>query len=811
MQGLWQDLRYGFRSLLKSRTVTVVAVLALTVGIGATTAIFSVVQAVLLQPLPFRQQDRLAVAWKRDTTANNDFVELSYPEYVDWRTQSHVFEDLAAMPTTVYGYSYVLTGQGDPVQIESARVTANFFSLLGAGAALGHTFTEEEDKQSGNRVVVLNDRFWRERFNADPQIVGKLITLNGAGYQVIGIMPREFDFPKGVDVWTPLATNQPQVNNRANVFMQAIGRLKPGATLEQANTELNTVIRRVAQEHPEMQASGQSAVVAPLYDHIFGSARPALYLLLAASGLLLLIACANITNLLLARATTRRREIALRAALGASRGRIIQQLLTENLLLAVVGSALGLLLSHLLVSLLIRVAPSDIPRLDEIQISVQVLLYTSFVMVLTTILFGLVPAIATSKINLNETLREGGVKMAGYGRGNKLRHAVVIAEVAITLVLLIGAGLVFRTFMNLKQVDLGFDPRNLLTMQVNVHGPRYAKPEQRRDFYSQLVEKLEAQPGVTAAGAILLRPLQGPIGWDISYITEGQSPEDARGNPITNYQVITSRYFRAMGIRLISGREFTEQDREGTPPVVIISETMARRIFPPNTDPAGKRIRLDPSDPQTPWRTVVGVVGDARYRQLGDVRLDVYVPHRQSTDPVRYLTVRTSTDPASFATVVRRELAALDPDLTVTGLMTGEQLVSRAIARPRFNTLLLACLGGVAASLALIGIYGIVAYMVTQRTREIGIRIALGARPRDVLKLILWQSMKLVLLGIAVGCVAAFAATRVVSSLLYGVSATDPLTFIGVSLLLIVVALIACLFPTRRAARVDPMVVLRYE
>jgi len=810
MNNFWQDVRYGFRSLWKSRSVTIVAVLALTVGIGATTAIFSVVHAVLLQPLPFKQQDRLTVAWKNDAVASHDLVELSYPEIVDWRAQTQTFEDILAMPTTVYGYGYILTGEGDPVQIESARVTGNFFTLLGANAALGRTFTEEEVNQSDNRVVVLNDRCWRERFGTNPQIVGKSITLNGAAHQVIGIMPREFDFPKGADLWTPLNT-KPLVNDRATVFLQAVGRLKPGVTLEQARSELNTIISRVAQQHPETQDEGQTVVLSPLSDYIFGTARPALYLLLAASGLLLLIACANITNLLLARATTKRREIAIRAALGASRRRIMQQLLTESLLLAIAGAVLGLLLSYLLILLMIAVAPVDIPRLDEVQISGQVLIFTIVVMLLTTILFGLAPAFATSRADFNDSLREGGVKMAGGGSGNRLRQAIVVAEVAITLVLLIGAGLIFRTFMKLRELDLGFNPQNVLTMQLNVHGPKYAKPEQRRDFYSQLVEKLKSQPGVVAAGVILIRPLEGPIGWDMPYITEGQSAEDARKNPVPNYEVVTPGYFRAMGVSLTSGREFTDQDKDGTPPVTMISESMARRLFG-STDPVGQRIKLDPADnPEAPWRTIVGVVRDVRYRQLTASRLDVYVPHGQTTERVKYLVVRTSTDPMALVPVVRRELAAMDPNLTVTGFMTGEQLVSRAIARPRFNTLLLACLGLVAALLALTGIYGIVGYMVTQRTREIGIRMALGARKRDAFKLIILQGMKLVLLGVVLGMAVAFAVTRVASTLLYGVSATDPLTFIGISLLLVVVALIACLLPTRRATKVDPMIVLRYE
>jgi len=490
----------------------------------------------------------------------------------------------------------------------------------------------------------------------------------------------------------------------------------------------------------------------------------------------------------------------------------MQQLLTESLLLAIVGGVLGLLLSYLLILLLTAVAPADLPRLDEVHMSWQVLIFSIVVMLVTTILFGLAPAFASSRTDLNEALREGGVKMAGGGRGNRLRQVVVVAEVAITLVLLIGAGLIFRTFMNLTQVDLGFNPQNVLTMQLNVHGPKYAKVEQRRDFYSQFVERMQAQPGVVAAGVILIRPLEGPIGWDMPYITEGQSAEDAKKNPITNYEVVTPGYFRAMGIPLVSGRELTEEDKDGTPPVAIINETMAKRLFQGNTDPVGQRIKLDPSDDsEAPWRTIVGVVRDVRYRQLGSARPDIYLSHKQAPQRIKYLVIRTSSDPMALVPVVRRELSAVDPNLSVTGFMTGEQLVSRAIARARFNTLLLACLGCVAALLALTGIYGIVGYMVSLRTREIGIRMALGARKRDAFKLIITQGMKLVFVGVALGVVIAFAATRLISTLLFGVSATDPLTFAGISLLLVAVALIACLFPTRKATKVDPMIVLRYE
>jgi putative ABC transport system permease protein len=813
MQTLWHDLRYGARMLFKSKGFTAVAVLALALGIGANTAIFSVVNAVILRPLPFAEQERLIVVWKQDQTASNPFVELSVPEFVDWQKQSTVFESVAAMPTTVYGYGYVLSERGgeEPSQIESARVSASFFPTLGVKAALGRAFVAEEDRPGAARVVVLNHRFWQSRFNADPNLVGQTLTLNGANYTVTGIMPPEFDFPKGVDVWTPLQTNARQSESRATVFLQAVGRLKPGVTIERARAELNAITGRLAAQYPEMNASNQKVVITPLAEYVFGNARPALYLLLAASVLLLLIACANIANLLLARATVRRKEIAVRAALGASRARLVRQLLTESFALAGMGGALGVLLADWLVALFKVFAPADIPRIEDVHINGAVLGFTCVVTLLTALVFGLAPALTISKIDLNESLKEGGAKGADDRSGNRLRGALIVAEVSVTLVLLVSAGLILHSFMNLRQAGLGFDPRNVLTAHLKLQGAKYAEPRQSRDFYARLLERLEAQPGVVAAGAILIRPLEGTIGWDVPYMIEGQTPDEAKRNIVPNYEVITPHYFRSMSIPLLKGREFTEQDREQAPNVAIISETMARRIFLPGTDPLGQRIKLDPSDPETAWRTIVGVVGDARYRELKDIRWDVYVPYRQTTDPIRYITIRTASDPQAFISIVRREVAAIDSGQAVTGVATMEQLVATSLARPRFNTLLLSLFAFLAITLASIGLYGVISYSVTRRTREIGIRIALGAQTRDVLKLVVKQGMTPVLVGVVIGVAAALVVTRVMSSLLFGVSATDPATFIGVSVLLTGVALLACFVPARRATKVDPMVTLRHE
>ncbi|HEV2863614.1 MAG TPA: ABC transporter permease [Pyrinomonadaceae bacterium] len=814
MESFWRDLLYGARAFRKNPGFALVAALTLGLGIGANTAIFSVVEVVLIRPLPFAEQDRLMVLWKRDLTANQELVELSIPEFNDWRAQTQTFESLAAMPTSVYGYGYVLGDGGEPLQIESARVSADFFDVLGARPALGRGFTPEDDRPGAARVVVISGRLWRERFNADPSIVGRAVTLNGTGFEVVGVMPSEFEFPRGADIWSSLSGNigGGALQNRNAVFLQAVGRLKPGATREQAEAELNTIVGRVAAAHPETEAAGHRVVMTPLVEYVFGSARLALWMLLAATGLLLAVACANVANLLLARATARRREMAVRAALGAGRLRIARQLFAESLLLASAGGALGVALAYWLIDLLVAFAPADIPRMEGVGVSGVVLAFSLGVTLLTAFAFGLVPAVTASKVNLADALGEGGKGSSGGRKGNRLRAALVVAEVAVTCVLLVGAGLVLRSFVKLQQVDAGFDTEKVLTFQLRLHGSRYPDRKAVREFYRQLVERLEAQPGVLAAGAVLIRPLEGSIGWDVPYAAEGQTPEEAKRNRVPNFEVVTPHYFRSVGLPVKAGREFTEADDEEAPKVAVISEAMARAAFPEGTNPVGRRLRLfDPSDSDTALHTVVGVVGDARYRDVRDARWDVYVPYRQFDFPVRYVTVRTASDPAVFADVVRREVAALDPAQAVAALKTTSQLFSENVARPRFNTLLLALLSLLAALLAAVGIYGVMSYAVRQRTREIGIRLALGAQPRDVLRMVVRQGMALALLGILSGLLAAAASTRLLSGLLYDVSAFDPLTFCSTALMLACVALVASYLPARRATKVDPTDALRYE
>ncbi|HKQ93738.1 MAG TPA: ABC transporter permease [Blastocatellia bacterium] len=809
---MFQDLSYGVRMLLKSKAFTVVAALTLSLGIGANTAIFSVVQTVLLRPLPFANQEQLVKLWKRDTASDSPFVELSPAEVRDWSQQTKSFSSVAALPATAYGYGYVLTGRGDAVQLESAQVTGNLFSTLGAQAAHGRVFSEADDQVNGPKVVILSDRVWRERFNADPNLIGRSITLTEKSYTVMGVMPAKFEFPKGVDLWLPIRTvmDARAVERYGMTFMTAVGRLKPGVTLAQAEAEMNTIVARIASEHPETEAAGHRIVITPLAEYLFGDARPALWLLLAATGMLLLIATANIANLSLARATARRREFAVRAALGAGRFRLARQLLTESFILALGGGAGGMLLSHWLIKLLVTVAPADIPRIEDVKLSVTALLFSLAVTLLTAILCGLFPTLVAARPDLNRTLSDGGGRMSGERSGARARGALVIAQVAVTVVLLTGATLILRSFVNLSRLNLGFDPANTLTMQLRLQGSKYGAPESRRQFYRQLIERLEARPGVEAASAVLIRPMEGHVGWDVPFTLEGQSEAEAKKNRVPNFEAVSPHYFRVLKLPLKAGREFANFDNEQSQPVAIISETMAKTMFGAGVDPIGKRLKLDFRD--HPWRVIVGVVGDTRYRELQDVRFDLYIPFEQWPMAfVNHFAVRTAAEPAAMTSVVRGEVASLDSAQAITSVATMEQLVTAHLARPRFSAVLLNWLSGLALALAGVGIYGVLAYSVAQRIGEFGVRIALGARGVDILKLVIGQGMRLVAVGLVAGLTASFALTRLLSKLLFGVSATDPTTFGAVALILSAIALFACWLPARRATRVDPQVALRGE
>jgi len=797
MQTLWQDLRFGARMLLKAPNVTLIAVLTLSLGIGANTAIFTLVNAVLLRPLPYREPDRLVRLW--ETTPQLPTFSISGPNYSDWARLNQVFEQTAAWREQ----NFNLTNGGDPERVGAALVTASFFPLLGVKPALGRSFIPEEDQPgANNRFVIMSDRLWQRRFGADANILGKTVTLSGGSYTVVGVMGPEFQFGTTGDLWLPLALD-PLRDNRSNHILTAAARLKPGVTLDQARAEMGAIARRLQEQYPNSN-KGWGVKIATFYDWIVE--RPfqqALFVLLGAVGLVLLIACANVANLLLSRAATRQKEIAIRSALGASRFRIIRQLLTESVILALAGGGLGVLLAWWGVDAFVAANPENIPRLREITLDNRALAFTFIISLLTGLLFGLAPAFQASRIALNEFLKEGGRTSAGSGLG-RLRRLLIVSEIAIALALLAGAGLLMKSFVRLQQVNLGFDPDHVLTLQLTLPRTKYPEARQQADFYQRLLERVRNLPGVRSAGISSSIPFPRGGSPHSAFFPEGRqlSPEKSVGG---NYRLVSPQYFRAMGIPLLKGRDFTNEDNEGGQPVVVISEETARQLWP-GEEPLGKRLQWGAS---RQWYAVVGVAGDIRSAKLeAEPGLAIYLP---SIQPQMYLVVRTATEPLSLVAAIRSQVQAEDKDQPIANLRTMEQIVSNSISQRRFSTLLLGLFAAVALLLASIGTYGVMSYSVTQRTREIGVRMALGAESRDVLKLVVGEGMKLALAGVALGLVASLALTRLMTSLLYGVSATDAPTFAAVALSLTVVALLACWIPARRATKVDPMIALRCE
>ncbi|HEY9284983.1 MAG TPA: ABC transporter permease [Pyrinomonadaceae bacterium] len=809
---LWHDSRYAARVLLKNPGFTAVAVVALALGVGANTAIFSVVNTVLLRPLPYRDPDRLVTVWEDDTKGGFPKDTPAAANYIDWRDQNRVFEGMAA----IADQSYNLTGVGEPERLDGRRVSASLFPLLGVEPELGRAFLPQEDAPGANRVAVLSHGLWRRRFGGDPKIVGRPINLNGEAHEVIGVMPAHFQFPGPKDqLWTPIAFTQQQAANRGQHYLQVVARLKPGVTVEQAQAEMATIAARLQQQHPEENAN-LGATVVPLHEHLVGNIRPALLVLLGAVGFVMLVACANVANLLLARAAVRQKEIAVRVALGASRPRLVRQFLTESLLLAALGGAVGLLLAVWGVGLLKTFIPENVSQVRSISVDARVLGFTLLVSLLTGLIFGLAPALQASSFNLNETLKEGGRDSAQGSRGNRARALLVVAEVAVSLVLLIGAGLLINSFMRLRGVDPGFASGNLLTMSVQLPREKYPDYQRRAAFYDEMVSRVEALPGVKSAAVTNWIPLvfQGD---SITIGIEGR-PDPAPGQgkrPGVVTRAVHPHYFRTMGIRLLHGRALDVRDRADTPNVAVISEAMARRHWP-GEDPVGRRITPGPatSTNADDWITVVGVAQDVRQVELGaEPKPQMYVPYAQgwSVFAPRYLIVSTSVEPMTLASAVRGAVWSIDADQPVSDARTMEEVLSASLARQRFSTLLLGIFAGVALLLAAVGIYGVMSYSVAQRTHEIGVRMALGAQRRDVLKLAVGQGLKLILIGVGVGLVAAYGLTRVMESLLFGVSATDPVTFAAISLVFVGAGLLASYVPARRATKVDPMIALRYE
>ena len=813
MEMFWQDVRYGVRMLLKAPSISIVATIALALGIGANTAIFSVVNAVLLRPLPFPNSETLMNVWETDSTRGYVRGSASYPNFVDWRDQSHSFEHMASY----HNSDFILTGRGESTRLQGAVVNADLFPLLGASPVIGRGFLPSEDNPGDTgRVVLLSQQLFQQRFNSDPNILNQSMVLDGKSYTIVGVMPAAFQFPvqnDPVELWTTVAVDregeEPITQERGAHYMNVIARLKHGVPREQAQAEMTAISARLEQQYPDKDLH-KSTRLEPTLEALVGDVRPALLILLGAVGFVLLIACANVANLLLARAMTRHKEMAIRSALGASRMRVIRQLLTESVILSLAGGALGLVLAVWWSDLLVALGKQNIPRALQVGLDWRVLGFTLLVSVLTGVVFGLVPAIHSSKTELTESLKEGGRTGSEGARRNRIRGVLVVGELAIAVVLLVGAGLLIQSLWRLRNVSPGFDSQNLLTFVVGIPEVKYPTDKQE-PFYRELVRRVESLPGVRSASSIIPLPLNGDA-FVISFETEGR-PVEKGNQPSADFFAIEEGYFKTLGVSILKGREFTERDNKTAPPVIIVNQAFAKKFFP-GEDPIGKRIKpgISTNSDKPAMREIVGVVSDVRNRNLSsELRAGYFIPAPQMPFNQMTLIVRTGNDPHSLITAVQNEVHAMDQEVPVFNIKTMEEYISATVATPRFNTTLLVIFAGVALILTIVGLYGVMSYSVAQRTNEIGIRMALGAQTGDVLRLIVSQGFKLVLIGLGIGLVGAFAMTRVIASLLFGVTTKDPITFVAVAVLLALVALLACYIPARRATRLDPLHALRYE
>ncbi|HET6978359.1 MAG TPA: ABC transporter permease [Pyrinomonadaceae bacterium] len=803
------DIRYALRLLLKRPGFTVVVVLTLALGIGANTTIFSAIDAVLLNPLPYKDPDRLMVVWETNKQLGPemwDRNEVTVGNFLDWRSRNHVFDQLGSLFYT----DMILTGAGDPERIKSCVVTTNFFQVIGVQPLLGRSFLAEEEKPGSPFTAIVSHDLWQRLSGSDRELNRKL-TLNGHQVEVVGVMPPGFElqFPTSmrVEMWVPMIIDSGEPDRSMN-FLYTLGRLKPGVSREQAQTEMNLISSQLQQQYPQTNAD-RSARVVPLHKQVVGKVESYLYMLFAAVGFVLLISCANVAGLLLARVTARHREVAIRIAVGASRWRLVRQLLTESVILSVLSGLLGLLFAYAGIKLLVSLTPTEVPRLREIGLHVPVFLWTLAISLITGVLFGLAPAIQASNPDVNKALKENSGRNPGSFRGSGLRNLLVVSEVAIALLLLVGAGLMTKSFLRLQQVNPGFETTNRVSMNLALPTQKYRR-QQVNAFYDQLIERVGNLPGVKAVGGIDPLPLSNN-NLTTTFLVEGAPIVALADRPDVGERVVTPGYFQTMGIPILKGRSFTAHDHDNTPNVILVNEALANRYWP-NQDAVGKRLGFAEDPSKQVWREIVGVVGNVRHKALETEAIpEVYFPYQQSPSNFMSLVVHTESDPASLVPAIRSVVLSVDKDQPVSDVMTMEQRLAKSVASSRFVMMLLSTFSMLALGLAAVGIYGVMAYLVTERTQEIGVRMALGAQKRDVLGLVVRKGMTLTTVGALIGLGASLALTRLMRSLLFQVTPPDWVTFATASLVLLVVALLACYIPARRATKLDPLIALRYE
>jgi putative ABC transport system permease protein len=813
MEALKQDIIYALRKQLSQPGFTLMVVIALALGIGANTAIFSMVNAVLLRQLPFR--DPMQLVSISSTGIEEEKSPFSIPDFIDFQSQNETFQEMTAFAE----YGVNLTENGDPERIQGIRISANAFKMFGVNAAIGRTLVPEDDKLTSERVVVLTYGLWQRRFGSDTGVIGRTLTFNNDNYTVVGILPPSFTFPRTrAEIGFPLVPEaDARHTNRGDAFLRVIGRLKTGVTPERADADLDGIALRLQRQYPATNDRSSGVSLTMLHDEVVGNYRMALLVLFTAVGLVLLIACTNLAILLLARSSARRKEMAIRTALGATRGRVIRQLLTESTLLAALGGLAGLGLTKVGVIFLLRLVPADLPRVKEINIDMEVLLFTLALSMLAGVLFGLAPAIQASKVNFNDQLKDTSLGSIGGVGQNRTYSFLVISEIAVSLVLLISAGLFVKSFMQIQAVHPGFDTENLMVVRLALPKDRYVKREAVNNFYESVVPRIKNLPGVQSVSAVSILPLSGLVA-NIDFTIVGRPPITSAETPVAQYRMAGPGYFGTMNIPVLSGREFSGLDRPQTLPVVVINETLARRYWP-NESPIGTHLKVEDGNPEPREVEVVGVVGNVRQKRLDDEpTADLYVPFQQIPEPTvvyltnnMFLTVRASGAPMSLAGAVKNEVQSVDRNVPASNISTMDQFLSASVAPRRFNLLLVSVFATAGLLLAGAGLYSVIAYAVSQRRREIGIRMALGAQQSDVFKLVVGNGVRLVMIGVVGGLIGSFALLRIISSLLFGVTASDPTIYVVASLVLLFIGMVASFVPARTATKVNPLIALRSE